>query len=96
MARHWPIGTIAAQLNVHPEVVKRVLGLMHTDDAPVRWPSLLQPFEAFIGQTLQQYPTLRTTHLYDMMTPRGYQGSLRTLRDYGIGHGAARYLPGRN
>jgi transposase len=79
---HWPIGTIAAQLGVHPDVVKRVLGHKQTGGDPVRRPSLVQPFEEFIGQTLQQYPTLRATRLYDMLTPRGYQGSLRTLRDY--------------
>jgi transposase len=79
---HWPVGTIAAQVGVHPDVVKRVLGHKQTGGDPVRKPSLVQPFEEFIGQTLQQYPTLRATRLYDMLTPRGYQGSLRTLRDY--------------
>jgi transposase len=79
---HWPVGTIATQLGVHPEVVKRVLGHKQTSGDPVRRPSLLQPFEEFIGQTLQQYPTLRATRLYDMLTPRGYEGSIRTLRDY--------------
>lgn len=79
---HWPVGTIATQLGIHPEVVKRVLGHKQTSGDPVRRPSLLQPFEEFIGQTLQQYPTLRATRLYDMLTPRGYEGSIRTLRDY--------------
>lgn len=79
---HWPVGTIATQLGINPEVVKRVLGHKQTSGDPVRRPSLLQPFEEFIGQTLQQYPTLRATRLYDMLTPRGYEGSIRTLRDY--------------
>jgi transposase len=79
---HWPVGTIAAQLGVHPDVVKRALGFKQTGGDPVRRPSLIQPFEEFIGQTLQQYPTLRATRLYDMLSQRGYQGSLRTLRDY--------------
>jgi hypothetical protein len=26
-AEHWKVGTIAAQLDVHPDVVRRVLGL---------------------------------------------------------------------
>ena len=25
-AEHWPVGTIATQLDLHPDVVKRVLG----------------------------------------------------------------------
>jgi transposase len=79
---HWPVGTISKQLDVHVDVVKRVLGHSPTGAEPVRRPSLVQPFEEFIAQTLQQYPTLRATRLYDMLAPRGYHGSLRTLRDY--------------
>lgn len=79
---HWPVGTIAAQLNIHPDVVKRALGHKQTGGDPVRRPSMVQPFEEFIGQTLAEYPRLRATRLYDMLKPRGYQGSLRTLRDY--------------
>lgn len=80
---HWPVGTIAAQLNVHRDVVKRVLGLMPSiDGATQRRPSVVQPYEEFISQTLKQYPTLRATRLYDMLSERGYTGSLRTLREY--------------
>ena len=79
---HWRVGTIATQLGVHPDVVRRALGFKQADGEPVARPSLLQPFEEFIGQTLQQYPTLRATRLYDMLTQRGYPGSLRTLREY--------------
>ena len=37
---HGPLGTIAAQLGVHPDVVKRALGFKQTGSgAPVRRPS---------------------------------------------------------
>jgi transposase len=62
--------------------VKRVLGHVVAIDAPARRPSLVQPFEDFVEQTLRQYPTLRATRLYDMLVERGYHGSLRTLRHY--------------
>lgn len=26
-AEHWPVGTIATQLELHPDVVRRVLGI---------------------------------------------------------------------
>lgn len=78
---HWPVGTIARQLDVHVDVVKRVLGhSRETAAAPRRL--LLQPFEPFIAQTLAEYPTLRATRLYDMLGERGYRGSLRTLRNH--------------
>jgi transposase len=79
---HWPVGTIAAQLGLHPDVVKRVLGHKQTGSDPVRRSSIVHPFQEFIRQTLEQYPGLRATRLYDMLKPRGYHGSMRSLRDY--------------
>jgi transposase len=81
---HWPAGTIAAQLNLHADVVRRVLG--HTaDDEPgkvFRRSSMLEPYSAFIDQTLREYPTLRSTRFYDMLRERGFTGSPRTVRSY--------------
>ena len=81
-AEHWKVGTIAGQLNVHHDVVRRVLGLL-----PARPPSTsgprpqrLDPYREFIAQQLAQYPRLRSTRLYDMIHERGYAGSVRTLR----------------
>lgn len=80
---HWKVGTIAAQLNIHPDVVRRVLGLMDRPGRPaVARPSVVEPFTEFITQTLKQYPKLRATRLYDMLHERGFNGSLRTLREY--------------
>ncbi len=82
-AEHWRIGTIAAQLGVHHDVVRRVLGRLDPrPPPPAPRPPLLAPFVAFVDETLSQYPRLRATRLYDMIQGRGYQGSVRTLRDY--------------
>lgn len=83
-AEHWRVGTIAAQLGVHPDVVRRVAGLESTARVvPVREPdTLVTPYADFIAQTLTRYPRLRATRLFDMLTPRGYRGSVRTLREY--------------
>jgi transposase len=81
-AEHWPVGTIATQLAVHPDVVKRVLGLLPRRPLAVPRPRLVDPFTGFIDETLKNYPTLRSTRLFDMVKPRGYQGSVRTLRDH--------------
>ncbi len=85
-AEHWRVGTIVAQLGLHREVVLRITGL----DSPRRVRPLaapteetaVTPFVDFIAETLQRYPRLRATRLYDMLTPRGYRGSVRTLRRY--------------
>jgi len=81
-AEHWPVGTIATQLVVHPDVVKRVLGLLTPRPPGEPRPRLVDPFAGLIIETLKRYSTLRSTRLYDMLRPRGYQGSVRTLRDY--------------
>lgn len=81
-AEHWPVGTISTQLNVHPDLVKRVLGMLEPRPPPGPRPRKVDGFEDFIEQTLRTYPTLRSTRLYDMLRPRGYEGSARTLREY--------------
>jgi transposase len=79
---HWPVGTIARQLGLHADVVRRVLG-KEGIAAPGRLPlSVLAPYYEFIEQTLREYPSLRSTRLYDMLRARGYPGSPRTVREY--------------
>lgn len=81
-AEHWPVGTIAVQLHVHHETVRRALGLLPVG-APGRRterPSLLDPYRGFIASQLALYPRLRATRIYDMIAERGYTGSMRTVR----------------
>jgi hypothetical protein len=76
---HWPVGTIAKQLGVHPDVVRRVIFRKQGAAAPSgRTPSVLAPYYDFVEQTLREYPTLRSTRLYDMLRERGYSGSSST------------------
>jgi transposase len=82
-AEHWRVGTIAAQLGVHADVVRRVLGLdRRRATAPIARPHFVDPYREFIDATLRMYPRLRATRLYDMVKERGYPGSIRTLREY--------------
>jgi transposase len=81
---HWPVGTIATQLDVHADVVRRVLGHACEDGEPgkFRRSSMLEPYAEFIEQTLRDYPKLRSTRIYDMLRERGFTGSPRTVRTY--------------
>lgn len=81
-AEHWPVGTIAMQMGVHEDVVRRVLGVDERRLPAAPRKKLVNPYVAFIAQTLERYPTLRATRLHDMLRPRGYTGSVRTLREY--------------
>jgi transposase len=47
---------------------------------------MLDPYKAFIAQTLAQHPKLRATRLYEMIRPRGYTGSAMQVRRYVAAH----------
>jgi transposase len=80
---HWKVGTIVAQLGTHSDVVRRVLGI-GVARAPSALPRvrMVDPYRAFIHETLVRYPRLCATRLHDMLVDRGYAGAVRTLRQY--------------
>jgi prepilin-type processing-associated H-X9-DG protein len=74
-AEHWRIGTLARQLNIHHDTVRRVLtqaGIPAAEQSPRG--SIADPFVPFIQDTLVRYPSLRASRLYDMVRERGYPG----------------------
>ena len=79
-AEHWKVGTIARQLDVHHDVVRRVLGLLPPPVATEPRALRLDPYREFLAAQLKEYPRLRATRLFDMIRPRGYAGSVITLR----------------
>ena len=79
-AEHWKIGTIAAQLNLHPETVRGAIHADHFGRRTAPRASLTDPYLDFIRATLAQYPRLRATRLYEMVKQRGYTGSVVQLR----------------
>lgn len=79
-AEHWRVGTIAAQLGVHPDTVRRALATERFARPTVLRPSLLDPYRPFLQATLQQYPRLRATRLFEMVRQRGYPGAVGQVR----------------
>ena len=73
---HWRVGTIARQLGVHHSTVERVLGEagVERERRRPRRPSKLDPYIAFITETLERFPTLTAARLFDMVKARGYPG----------------------
>jgi transposase len=80
-AEHWKVGTIAGSLGLHPDTVRRALD---TDgfnrSRGLRAAALTDPYCDFIRQTLETYPRLRATRIFQMIRGRGYAGSLVQLR----------------
>ena len=71
----WKIGTISAQLHVHHSAVRRVLAQSGVKEAvKMKRASMIEPFLPFVKQTLQQYPRLTASRLYQMVRERGYPG----------------------
>jgi transposase len=79
---HWPVGTIATQLETHPDQVRRVLGLGEARSPSEPRVRIVDPYRPFIDETLRRYPKLLATRLYDMVRERGFPGSVRTLREH--------------
>jgi len=79
-AEHWKIGTIARELRVHPDAVRQAIESERFHRAPALYPSKLDPYVAFVRQTLEQHPGLRATRIFQMIRERGYSGSVVQLR----------------
>jgi len=79
-AEHWKIGTIAQQLGVHPDAVRHAVQTDSFHRQPSLRPCLTDPYVEFVRATLQQYPRLRATRIFQMVRDRGYAGSVVQLR----------------
>ncbi len=82
-AEHWTIGTIATELGLHRDTV--ALAVETSRFATARFQSramILDPYRDFVRATLEQYPRLRSTRLFEMIRARGYEGSVFPLRRY--------------
>jgi transposase len=71
----WTIGTIAQHVGVHHETVK---GALHEQGMlppqPSTRPRLVDPYLPLVRKTLEKYPTLCASRLYQMVKERGYPG----------------------
>lgn len=78
-AEHWKIGTIASELGLHYDTVRRALEADRFRRGPSR-KTKLDPYVEFIQQTLGRYPRLRATRILGMIRARGYTGGIAQLR----------------
>ena len=80
-SERWKVGTIAAQLGLHPETVRAAV---ERETTAVRRGvcrrTILDPYLPFIRDTLTHYPSLRATRVYEMIRQRGYTGSVIQVR----------------
>lgn len=79
-AEHWPVGTIARELGLHSETVRSAIETERFNRHAVARRTKLDPYLPFIRETLNQYPRLRATRIHEMITERGYRGSVQQTR----------------
>jgi transposase len=79
-AEHWKIGTIAAELKIHPETVRRAIEVNRVQRVLQLRASIVDPYLPFLRDTLEAHPRLCATRLYQMVAERGYTGSIVQLR----------------
>lgn len=87
-ADKWKPGTIARQLRIHQNTVKRVLLQEGVNPAPLSRNSMSGPYIPWLKEMLSKYPTLRARRLYEMAKERGYPGGVDHFRSI-----VARYRP---
>ncbi|HKU14435.1 MAG TPA: IS21 family transposase [Steroidobacteraceae bacterium] len=77
----WRRNTIARQLHVHHTTVSRVLAQvgLPLHGKPPRG-TLIDPYLPFVRQTLEKFPSLTASRLYEMVRERGYRGSPHHFR----------------
>ena len=74
-AEKWRVGTIATQLGLHHVTVLRVLHQASDLAATLTArPSIVDPYLPFIVETLEKYPRLPASRLFQMVKVRGYPG----------------------
>lgn len=87
-AEHWTVGTIAAQLGLHHDTVERAIEVDRFVAPGRTRPSAIDPYLGFIRDTLERYPGLTGTRIYEMIRARGYPGSViqvrRMIRKHGL------------
>ena len=78
----WRRHTIARHLGIHHGTVDRALRRASALPArgTVRRRSMLDPFVPLLRETLEQYPKLPASTLYEMVRRRGYPGGLDYFR----------------
>ncbi len=79
-AEHWKIGTIARELNVHPDAVRNAIESDRFNRTEPMRASITDPYMEFVRQVLDQHPRLRATRIHQMIRERGYTGSVIQLR----------------
>jgi transposase len=80
-AEHWKVGTIAAELCLHPETVARAIETERFGNKSIRGSSV-DEYAGFIRETLEKHPRLCATRIFEMIRLRGYTKGVKPVRRF--------------
>lgn len=83
-AEHWPVGTIAVELGVHHDTVRRALAADRLSQVggSTNRATVLAPYRDFIVGVLEEHPRLRASRVFEMVKARGYPGGVAQVRRF--------------
>ncbi len=79
-AEHLKVGTIARELNVHPDAVRNAIESEKFKSSQPLRASVVGPYLGLVQQVLEEHPRLRATRIHAMIRDRGDTGSVGQLR----------------
>jgi transposase len=79
-AEKWRVSTIAREMGVHHSVVTRVLDRTGLQREVAKRPSRIEPYVAFITETLERFPNITASRVFGMVRERGYEGNADHFR----------------
>ncbi|MCP4606071.1 MAG: IS21 family transposase [Proteobacteria bacterium] len=77
---HWKIGTISTHLGRHTDAIRRALNADSFSRKGRFVPRMIDPYIGFIEETLETYPKVCATRIYEMIVSRGFTGSIGQTR----------------
>ena len=78
---HLSIHSICSDCGVHRDTVANAIKIPRKERDKIGYFSpLVAPFEPLIKTKLNQYPSMKSTRLIQILRDQGYQGSINTLR----------------
>jgi transposase len=82
-AEHFSMNAAAQSVGIHHDTVKKIVSDQFVVKAsPLARPSILDPYQHIIKESLHLYPKLRSTRILLIIKERGFTGGINTVRRF--------------
>lgn len=82
-AEHFSMNAAAHSVGIHHDTVKKIVrDQIVVKASPLLRPSILDPYQHIIKESLNLYPKLRSTRIFLIIKERGFTGGINTVRRF--------------